>query len=130
MPTSRPSVLGLSSLLFRPVDVGAGNSLVTLGRANCKIAKLQESFAQSFHDNFMASLLRFAEDIKDYESLRKKLESRRCAHCPGVTSRQLIFCRLSYDAANAKYEKLKSGKKDKERERKDAEEDMLHAKAR
>ncbi|KAJ7193503.1 hypothetical protein GGX14DRAFT_405409 [Mycena pura] len=84
------------------------------GRANCKIAKLQESFAQSFHDNFMTSLLRFAEDIKDYETLRKKLESRR----------------LSYDAANAKYEKLKSGKKDKERERKDAEEDMLYAKAR
>lgn len=64
----------------------AGNSLVTLGRAHCKVAKLQEAFAQSFHDTFMASLVRFAEDIKDYEALRKKLESRRCVCCLSVVS--------------------------------------------
>jgi hypothetical protein len=56
---------------------------VTLGRAHCKVATLQEAFAQSFHDSFMASLVRFADDIKEYEALRKKLESRRCEyHCP------------------------------------------------
>ncbi|KAJ7180971.1 hypothetical protein C8R46DRAFT_1071048 [Mycena filopes] len=93
-------------------DSPFGNSLVTLGRAHCKVAKLQEAFAQSFSDSFMASLVRFSEDIKDYEALRKKLESRR----------------LSLDAANAKYEKLKSSKKDKER--KEAEEEMHRAKAR
>ncbi|KAJ6581915.1 hypothetical protein B0H19DRAFT_1116962 [Mycena capillaripes] len=93
-------------------DSPFGNSLVTLGRAHCKVAKLQEAFAQSFHDSFVASLVRFADDIKDYETLRKKLESRR----------------LSYDAATAKHEKLKNGKKDKER--KDAEEEMLRAKTR
>ncbi|KAJ7195882.1 hypothetical protein C8J57DRAFT_1443090 [Mycena rebaudengoi] len=54
-----------------------GNSLVTLGRAHCKVAKLQESYAQSFQDTFLASLVRFKEDIKEYEALRKKLESRR-----------------------------------------------------
>ncbi|KAJ7684416.1 hypothetical protein DFH06DRAFT_1462756 [Mycena polygramma] len=93
-------------------DSPFGNSLVTLGRAHCKVAKLQESFAQSFQDGFMASLVRFAEDIKDYETLRKKLESRR----------------LSLDAATAKNEKLKNSKKDKER--KDAEEEMARAKSR
>ncbi|KAJ7742978.1 hypothetical protein B0H14DRAFT_465840 [Mycena olivaceomarginata] len=49
-------------------DSPFGNSLVTLGRAHCKVAKLQEAFAQSFHDTFMASLVRFAEDIKDYDA--------------------------------------------------------------
>ncbi|KAJ7250607.1 hypothetical protein C8J57DRAFT_1521018 [Mycena rebaudengoi] len=89
-----------------------GNSLVTLGRAHCKVAKLQESYAQSFQDTFLASLVRFKEDIKEYEALRKKLESRR----------------LSYDAAIAKNDKLKSSKK--ERERTDAEEEMERAKLR
>ncbi|KAJ7485736.1 hypothetical protein FB451DRAFT_1083236 [Mycena latifolia] len=96
-------------------DSAFGTSLVTLGRAHCKVAKLQETFAQSFHDNFMGSLVRFADDIKDYEALRKKLESRR----------------LSLDAAVAKHDKLKNNKKDsKERERRDAEEEMQRAKAR
>ncbi|KAJ7512973.1 hypothetical protein B0H11DRAFT_1948248 [Mycena galericulata] len=96
-------------------DSPFGNSLVTLGRAHCKVAKLQESFAQSFQDSFMASLVRFAEDIKDYEALRKKFDSRR----------------LSLDAAIAKHEKLKNNKKEsKERERRDAEEDMQIAKGR
>ncbi|KAJ7804601.1 hypothetical protein B0H14DRAFT_3091781 [Mycena olivaceomarginata] len=93
-------------------DSPFGNSLVTLGRAHCKVAKLQEAFAQSFHDTFMASLVRFAEDIKDYEALRKKLESRR----------------LSLDAANAKAEKVKNSKKEKER--KDAEEEKERARFR
>ncbi|KAJ7913976.1 hypothetical protein B0H13DRAFT_2659425 [Mycena leptocephala] len=93
-------------------DSPFGNSLVTLGRAHCKVATLQEAFAQSFHDSFMASLVRFADDIKEYEALRKKLESRR----------------LSFDAATAKHEKLKNGKKEKER--KDAEEEMARAKSR
>ncbi|KAJ7785276.1 hypothetical protein DFH07DRAFT_935054 [Mycena maculata] len=93
-------------------DSPFGNSLVTLGRAHCKVAKLQEAFAQAFHDGFVASLVRFADDIKDYEALRRKLESRR----------------LSYDAAVAKNDKTKSSKK--ERERRDAEEDMQIAKQR
>ena len=41
-----------------------------------------------------------------------------------------MYGRLSYDAAISKYEKLKNSKKDKDRERKDAEEDMNHAKMR
>ncbi|KAF7291627.1 BAR domain-containing protein [Mycena chlorophos] len=95
-------------------DSPFGASLVSLGRAQCKVAKFQESYAESFADSFMGSLVRFAEDVKEFEALRKKLDSRR----------------LSLDAAVSKYEKLKNSKKDKDRERKDAEEDMNHAKMR
>ncbi|KAJ6615136.1 hypothetical protein B0H10DRAFT_2176865 [Mycena sp. CBHHK59/15] len=91
-------------------DSPFGNSLVTLGRAHCKVAKLQESYAQSFQDSFLVSLVRFSEDIKEYEALRKKLESRR----------------LSYDAALAKLDKIKNSKKDSH----DAEEEMQRAKIR
>ena len=48
-----------------------------LGRAHCKIATLQEAYALTFEATFMASTKRFADDIKDYEVQRKKLESRR-----------------------------------------------------
>jgi hypothetical protein len=55
----------------------AGASLVKLGRAHCKVATLQEAFALTFKDTFLASIERFKEDIKEYEALRKKLDSRR-----------------------------------------------------
>ncbi|KAF7327310.1 BAR domain-containing protein [Mycena kentingensis (nom. inval.)] len=93
-------------------DSPFGTSLISLGRAQCKVAKFQESYAESFADNFMASLVRFAEEVKEYEALRKKLDSKR----------------LSYDASVSKYEKLKNSKKDKER--KDAEDEMEHARTR
>ena len=54
-----------------------GASLVKLGRAHCKVATLQEAFALTFKDTFLASIERFREDIKEYEVLRKKLDSRR-----------------------------------------------------
>lgn len=42
----------------------------------------------------------------------------------------LMRLRLSYDAAISKLERIKHGKKEKEKERKDAEEDLENAKAR
>lgn len=49
-----------------------------LGRAHCKVATLQEAYALTLKDTFLASMDRFKEDIKEYEALRKKLDSRRC----------------------------------------------------
>ena len=49
-----------------------------LGRAHCKVATLQEAFALTLKDTFMASMDRFKEDIKEYEILRKKLDSKKC----------------------------------------------------
>jgi hypothetical protein len=56
----------------------SGTSLVNLGEAHSKVAALQEAFALTLQDTFLASIKRFGEDIKDYEHQRKKLDSRRC----------------------------------------------------
>ncbi|KAK7441818.1 hypothetical protein VKT23_016480 [Stygiomarasmius scandens] len=91
-----------------------GSSLVKFGRAHCKVATLQEAYAVTFRDTFLASIEKFQEDIKEYEAVKKKLESRR----------------LSYDAAISKLEKIKNGKKEKEKERTDAEDELEKAQAR
>ena len=48
-----------------------------LGQAHCKVATLQEAYALTLKDTFLASMDRFKEDIKEYEILRKKLDSKR-----------------------------------------------------
>lgn len=57
----------------------AGTSLVKLGRAHCKVATLQEGYALSFKDTFMAAMEKFTEEITEYDAQRKKLDSRRYA---------------------------------------------------
>ncbi|KAJ3480054.1 hypothetical protein NLI96_g8628 [Meripilus lineatus] len=92
-----------------------GTSLVSLGRAHCQIATLQETFAISFEDTYLKAIKRSEADIKEYQNERKKLESRR----------------LSYDAALAKYEKLKDNKNSKkDKERREAEDEYELAKLR
>ncbi|KAJ3969487.1 hypothetical protein EV361DRAFT_999069 [Lentinula raphanica] len=95
-------------------DSEFGSCLTKLGRAHCKIATLQETYAITFRDTFMASIEKFGDEIKEFDHMKKKLESRR----------------LSYDAAISKVEKFKNGKKDKEKERKEAEEELESAQAR
>lgn len=99
-----------------------------LGRAHCKVATLQEAYALTFKDTFLASIEKFTEDIKEYEVQRKKLDSRRS----GILScyRIVIYLRnrLSYDASLAKFEKLKGGKKEKEKH--EAEDEMERARQR
>ncbi|KAF7795739.1 hypothetical protein EIP86_006906 [Pleurotus ostreatoroseus] len=95
-------------------DSAFGTSLVNLGRAHCQVAALQEAFALQFDDTFLASIRQAEDEIREYQAQRKKLESRR----------------LSYDAAITKLDKIKSGKKDKEKERLDAEAEFETAKAR
>ena len=48
-----------------------------LGRAHCKVATLQEAYALTLKDTFMASMDQFKEDIKEYEVLRKKLDCKK-----------------------------------------------------
>ncbi|KAF8654729.1 hypothetical protein AX16_003385 [Volvariella volvacea WC 439] len=101
-----------SRLLASQLFVNTGNSLIKMGRAHSKIATIQEAYALTFQDTYMIPLQKFGERIKEYDQQRKKLDSRR----------------LSYDAAVAKFEKLKGGKKEKEK--KEAEEEMERAKQR
>ncbi|KZP05432.1 BAR-domain-containing protein [Athelia psychrophila] len=95
-------------------DSAFGICLEKAGQAHSKVATLQEAYALTFQDTFMASLKGCSEDIKDYEHQRKKLESRR----------------LSYDAAISKLEKLKSAKKVKEKDREEAEDELQTARLR
>lgn len=48
-----------------------------LGRAHCKVATLQEAYALTLKDTFMGSMDQFKEDFKEYETLRKKLDSKK-----------------------------------------------------
>ncbi|KAI9463493.1 BAR-domain-containing protein [Boletus coccyginus] len=91
-----------------------GTCLVAMGRAHCKIATLQEAYGLTFRDTFITSCESFAQDIKDYEYQRKKLDSRR----------------LSYDAAITKFDKIKNCKKEKEKERREAEDELQRCRLR
>ncbi|RDB17579.1 SWI/SNF and RSC complexes subunit ssr3 [Hypsizygus marmoreus] len=93
-------------------DSAFGTSLVKLGRAQCKAATLQEAYALTFKDTFLGSIRKFTDDIKEYDTQKKKLDSRR----------------LSYDAAVARFEKIKGSKKEKER--REAEDELDKAKQR
>ncbi|KAF9528813.1 hypothetical protein CPB83DRAFT_853775 [Crepidotus variabilis] len=89
-----------------------GSALTKLGSAHCKIATIQEAYALTFKDTFLASMERFKDEIKESELLRKKLDSRRSAS----------------ESASAKYEKLQHSKKEKDR--REAEDEMERAKQR
>ncbi|KDR73959.1 hypothetical protein GALMADRAFT_250677 [Galerina marginata CBS 339.88] len=93
-------------------DAPFGSALVKLGRAHCKIATLQEAFALTFKDTFLAAMERFKDEIKEYELLKKKLETRK-AH---------------YDSTSAKFDKLQNSKKEKDR--REAEDEMERARQR
>ncbi|KAF9560341.1 BAR-domain-containing protein [Agrocybe pediades] len=89
-----------------------GRALIKMGRAHCKVATLQEAYALTFKDTFLMSLERFKNEIKEYESLKKKLETRR----------------LDDQVATNKFEKLQHSKKEKDR--REAEDDMDRARQR
>ncbi|KAI0312224.1 hypothetical protein OF83DRAFT_676611 [Amylostereum chailletii] len=89
-----------------------GASLAKLGQAHCKIATLQAAFALTLQSTYLVSLDRCEEEIKEYDVERKQLETRR----------------INYDAALARMEKATNSKKDKDR--KEAEDELAKAKTR
>lgn len=74
---------------------------------------------------------KFRDEIKEYELLRKKLDSQkyvfidRLAPFLGV---QLVLCRSAFDVATAKFEKMQNSKKEKDKV--EAEDEMERAKKR
>jgi hypothetical protein len=60
-----------------PDDSEFGQCLTKLGRAHCRIATLTETYAITFHDSFVSSIEKFGDEIKEYDHMKKKLESRR-----------------------------------------------------
>jgi hypothetical protein len=54
-----------------------GQSLVKYGRTQLKLASLQEEYATALSEGFIAGVERTMADIAEYQSQRKKLDSRR-----------------------------------------------------
>ena len=66
--------------MTRKAGLACGEALcfaTSLGRAHCQVATLQEAFSVLFHETYFASIQRVEDDIKEYQSQRKKLDSRR-----------------------------------------------------
>jgi SWI/SNF-related matrix-associated actin-dependent regulator of chromatin subfamily D len=101
--------------------------LVAMGKAHCQIAELQETFAKEFHETLIEPLEKFRDEFREYEQLRKKLESRRCVprQVLSASAYSLVSYRLTLDAALSKTEKVK-----KEKDKKDAEEELMKARLR
>lgn len=91
-----------------------GQALVRFGRAFCNVATAQEALGRSLGSTFIIALQRFLDQIKDYELERKKLETRR----------------LNKDAAMKQLERLESNKKTKEKDLREAQEELDKAEFR
>lgn len=104
-----------------------------MGRAHCKVATLQEAYALTFKDTFISSMDRFKEQIKEYESLKKKLENRRYAYileAPLTDCLLLLYpLRTIYDSTAVKFEKVQNSSK-KEKDRREAEDELERARQR
>lgn len=54
-----------------------GIALINLGQTETRIAALQEALAQDIHTGYLTTLENGLAEYKEYDSLRKKLASRR-----------------------------------------------------
>lgn len=75
---------------FEP-DSEFGQCLLGLGRANERIARVQETYCANATSSWLESVERSLTQMKEYQAARKKLEQRR----------------LAYDTATAKMQKSK-----------------------
>lgn len=101
-----------SSRTVPPRESVFGAALTTYGRARCHVAAQQESFAVTFADSFLTYVKRAIAEQDEYSAQRKKLESGT----------------LTLDAAISKAERAPTFKKEKDR--KEAEEELELAKER
>lgn len=72
---------------FEP-DSEFGSCLVTLGRADERLAANQEQFAADATAAWLESLERSLAMMKEYQAARKKLENRRLAYDASITKMQ------------------------------------------
>ncbi|KAI3325286.1 BAR-domain-containing protein [Xylariaceae sp. AK1471] len=69
-------------------DSEFGNCLIAMGRANERIAGIQESYVAHATSSWLEGLERSLAMMKEYQSSRKKLESRRLTYDASVTKMQ------------------------------------------
>ncbi|TVY85644.1 Meiotically up-regulated protein, partial [Lachnellula willkommii] len=72
---------------FEP-DSEFGNCLISLGRANEKIARSQETYVATATSGWLESLERSLAMMKEYQAARKKLENRRLAYDASLSKMQ------------------------------------------
>lgn len=72
---------------FEP-DSEFGNCLISMGRANEKIARVQESYVHNATNGWLESLERSLAMMKEYQAARKKLENRRLAYDTSLSKMQ------------------------------------------
>ncbi|KAF1933748.1 BAR-domain-containing protein [Didymella exigua CBS 183.55] len=72
---------------FEP-DSEFGNCLSSLGRANERLARVQETYAQGATSSWLEGLDRGLIQMKEYQNARKKLETRRLAYDTSLAKMQ------------------------------------------
>ncbi|KAF2755887.1 BAR-domain-containing protein [Pseudovirgaria hyperparasitica] len=72
---------------FEP-DSEFGNCLKTLGRANERIARVQENYVSEATSTWLESAERSLAQMKEYQAARKKLEARRLAYDTSLAKMQ------------------------------------------
>ncbi|KAI1749684.1 BAR domain-containing protein [Xylaria castorea] len=90
-------------------DSEFGNCLIAMGRANERIAGIQESYVAHATSSWLDGLERSLAMMREYQSARKKLESRRLAYEASVgkmqkAKREDFRLEDELRAAKAKYE--------------------------
>lgn len=104
-----------------------------MGRGLCKLGQYQEDFSNDAREVWLPTLTNLMDLGQEYSAQRKKLESRRSAYtlprlppeCAAYSLPPASGSRLALDAARTKLAKAK-----KDKEIKDAEEEVRLAKAR
>lgn len=69
-------------------DSEFGNCLIMMGRTNDRIARLQETYVANTTSSWLESLERSLAMMREYQSARKKLESRRLAYDASLSKMQ------------------------------------------
>ncbi|OAL51386.1 BAR-domain-containing protein [Pyrenochaeta sp. DS3sAY3a] len=72
---------------FEP-DSEFGNCLSSLGRANERLARVQETYVASATTSWLEGLERSLVQMKEYQATRKKLETRRLAYDTSLAKMQ------------------------------------------
>lgn len=74
---------------FEP-DSEFGNCLSSLGRANERLARVQETYVQDATSTWLEGLDRSVAQMKEYQGARKKLEQRRLAYDTSLAKMQKV----------------------------------------
>ncbi|PLB33840.1 BAR domain protein [Aspergillus candidus] len=67
-----------------------GRCLITFGRTEERLARVQESYIAQSNSSWLESLERALTQLKDYQSARKKLDNRRLAYDTSLSKMQKV----------------------------------------